>query len=432
MKALLPTIYVRGSNVRRSASEIRRRSFRTDKEELLVENTIVDVKRKGDTALLEYIRRFDGPTLHSSDLRVQPDVIADAIRQVDRKIARALRFSLRQLELTQKKLLSRVSFSLESSGFRFHLAAKPLASVGCYVPGGRAVYPSTVLMTAGVAKLAGVRRVVLCTPAGPNGKVSNVTLAAAGICEVDEVYRCGGAQAIAALAYGTETISRVDKIVGPGGIYVALAKRLVSKDVPIDLFAGPTEIVVIADGTADPKRAAWDLLAQAEHGGDSLPILVTASANVAQKVRREIRQMLGKIERRDYVESSLARGFCAICDNWNTAPGLVNEIAPEHVELLARDSQAFAEKIDSAGLILVGPDAPAAASDYCMGTNHVLPTGGFAKSRQGLSVLDFVKLTWVVNGSRGGLRELLGPLKALALAEGLPNHFLSVESRFMK
>jgi histidinol dehydrogenase len=432
MKTILPTIQVTRSNVQTTASAIRNVSGITQNQERLAKRIVADVKSQGDSALLKYSRRFNDPTLRSSDLKVPPKAIARAMKQVDRKIVKALRFSLQQLETTQKELLSRTDFSLDAKGFRFHLAAKPLASVGCYVPGGRAAYPSTVLMTAGVAKLAGVRRVVLCTPSDADGMISDVILAAAGMCQIDEVYRCGGAQAIAALAYGTETISPVDKIVGPGGIYVAAAKRFVSKDVPIDFFAGPTEILVIADRTTDPKMAAWDLVAQSEHGEDNLPILVTTSAGIARKVLREIDQILPRIERRDYVESSLARGFCAICDGWNTVASLVNGIGPEHVELLAHSYSAFAENIDSSGVILVGPYAPAAASDYCMGTNHVLPTGGFARSHQGLSVLDFVKLTWIVTGSREGLRELLQPLKALTLAEGLPNHFLSVESRFVK
>jgi histidinol dehydrogenase len=287
-------------------------------------------------------------------------------------------------------------------------------------------------MTAGLARLTGVRRIAICTPPDSTGKVNDAILAAANLCEVDEVYRCGGPQAIAALAYGTETIAKVEKIVGPGGTYVALAKKLVSRDVTIDFFAGPTELLVAADKTTDPNLVAWDLIAQAEHGPDSLSGLVTCSQNVAERVRTEIKRLMPRIQRRKYVEASLRRGFAAVCGDWETACNFVNEVAPEHLELLTHQARNICERIDAAGLIFIGENSPAAASDYCIGTNHVLPTNGFAKSNGGLTALDFVKPTWVVQGSRKGLRSILEPLCTLASAEGLINHYYSVESRFAR
>jgi histidinol dehydrogenase len=285
-------------------------------------------------------------------------------------------------------------------------------------------------MTAGLAKLAGVQRVAVCTPPNPDGEINDAILTAADLCKVDEVYKCGGVQAIAALAYGTKSIPKVNKIVGPGGARVALAKRQVSKDVATDFFAGPTEIAIALDETSDAKLAAWDLIAQAEHGEDCVTILVTVSETSTSKVRDEIGRILPSVERRRFVEASLIAGVAAVCENWNTACKFINELAPEHLELLTENHAQLAERIRSAGLILLGPYASAAVSDYCLGTDHVLPTGGFAANHSGLSVLDFLKFTWIAEGTREGLRSILQPLKALTGAEGLPNHYLSAESRF--
>lgn len=432
MKPMLSPIRVSMENYRRVASKIRKRTLASSKQEQLVRKIISNVQRRGDKALLEYTRKFDRARLRKHQLRVSELEIENAIQRVDSELISALRLSLQRLQFTQQELLSRINYSREMNGFKMRLTSTPLSSVGCYIPGGRAAYPSTVLMTAGLAKLAGVRRVVVSTPPDSTGAVNDAILAAAKLCGADEVYRCGGAQAISALAYGTSTIRKVDKIVGPGGVYVALAKKLVSKDVAIDFYAGPTEITVVADQSTDPRLAAWDLIAQAEHGADTLPCLVTSSEAIASRVRLEINGILPRIERRRFVEGSLASGNSAICDNWDTACSFMNQIAPEHLELLTANPYALGGKISSAGLILIGPDAPAAASDYCIGTDHVLPTGGFARMCAGLSVLDFVKPTWIVEGSRKGLQSILKPLKSIATVEGLPNHYLSVESRFEK
>jgi len=431
MKTLLPPVRVTRRNQRTVAARIRRR-FGFSSAEVLTRRVIEDVRRDGDKALLQYTRKFDGVSVPKGQLKIPQSELKESTRRADPKVLSALRLSLQRLEALQRELLSKIDFSSQLNNFTLHLSATPLPSVGCYVPGGKAAYPSTVLMTAGVAKLVGIPRVAICTPPDSNGAVSDAVLAAADLCGVDEVYRCGGAQAIAALTYGTKTIPRVAKVVGPGGIYVAIAKKLVSGDVPIDFYAGPTELIVVADKAADTKLAAWDLIAQAEHGLDTLPCLVTCSEQVAANVRSDMNRILAGIERKRCVQESLANGSTAICDDLDVACDFVNEMAPEHVELLTERNNELSERIHSAGLVLMGPYSPAAASDYCVGTNHVLPTGGFARNHSGLSALDFMKLTWMVTGSPNGLQSILEPLKILASSEGLPNHYFSVQARFEK
>ncbi|HEV2389587.1 MAG TPA: histidinol dehydrogenase, partial [Nitrososphaerales archaeon] len=343
----------------------------------------------------------------------------------------AMRFALKRIRRTQGQLLTRLGFSYVADGYAVRCVVRPLDSVGCYIPGGRASYASTVLMTAGVAKLAGVKRVVICTPPSGAG-VSDAILAAAMLCGVEEVYGVGGAQSIAALAYGTESIPRVSKIVGPGGLYVSAAKKAVSADVPIDFLAGPTEMVVVGDRRADARLAAWDLMAQAEHGQESICGLVTWDERLAREVRKEVERVSPTLERKDYVQGCLRRGFTALCGDRDTAIDLVNYLAPEHLELMVEGAPEMAESISNAGLILTGPFAPGAASDYVIGTDHVLPTEGVARLRAGLTALDFVKVSWVVEGTKKGLRAMLPSLRELATAEGLPNHYLSAQARFRK
>jgi histidinol dehydrogenase len=391
---------------------------------------IEQVRKGGDRTLRELTEKFDGAKIR--EIRVSKDEIEGALKEADPALVEALRFSLDRVGKTQAQLLKRLRYSYASEGFVVRLSPKPYSSVGCYVPGGRAAYASTVLMTAGVAKIAGVERVAICSPPAPNGKVDPAILAAAAICGVDEVYSVGGAQAVAALAYGTESIKKVEKIVGPGGLYAAVAKKLVSSDVPIDFFAGPTEIIVVGDLSTDTRAAAWDLVGQAEHGEETMCGFVTWDRKVAAEVRAEAARIAKTVSRREYVQKALSRGFVALCRDRAQALELVNEIAPEHLEVLVEDAREFASEVRNAGLVLVGKFAPCAASDYSIGTDHVIPTGGNARIRSGLSVLDFVKLNWIVEGSRDGLRSVLPSLKTLANAEGLSNHYLSVESRFKK
>jgi histidinol dehydrogenase len=308
---------------------------------------------------------------------------------------------------------------------------RPLDSVGCYVPGGRAVYPSSVLMNVVPAQVAGVDRIVICSPPSKSKTVHPLILVAAKLCGVTEVYRVGGAQAVAALAYGTETIKPVQKIVGPGSAYVAAAKAIVSDRVAIDLPAGPSEVLIIADATANPRNVAMDIISQAEHGEDSIAGVVTTSKSLAQQVAGHLRQALSSVERSDTITQSLtSNGFILVCDSLNLAVEFANEFAPEHLEIITRNANAVAKESRGAGLILLGNYSPVAASDYMVGTNHVLPTGGAAKVHSGLSVLDFVRRVNIVHCSRNGLKSLVPPLKTLALAEGLPNHYRAAAARF--
>ncbi len=431
MRSFIPTIRVTSRNFERAASSIRSRSHDLATVEPTVRAIIGDVRKNGDEAVLRLERKFGGADISRERLRVGQSEIERAGDRVGRPLLDAMKRSLGNLSGAQCELLKRLNFDYEANGFSMNVSARPLSAVGCYVPGGRAAYASSVLMTAGLARLAGVERVVVCTPAAPSGAVSDAILAAAGVCGVGEVYRTGGAQSIAALAYGTESIPKVQKIVGPGGIYVSAAKKLVSGDTGIDFFAGPTELVVVADESADPRTVAWDLIGQAEHGTDSLCGLVTFSNRFAASVRENIGRITPKLERRKFVEGCLRGGFAAVASDVKTAACFVDALAPEHLEVMLGDASGnFAKSISNAGLILCGPYSPCAASDYIIGTDHVLPTEGFAQKRAGLSVLDFVKLVWTVEGSREGLRSVLRPLKELAYAEGLPNHYLSVRSRF--
>lgn len=431
MNELLPPIEVDRSNFRSVAAEIRGRMPDLAGVEKTADEIIRKVRSEGDAALFRYSRELDRAEIRGR-LRVEDDEIRQATRRINVELADAMRFSLDRIRKTQSQLLRRLTYTYVANGFVVRSAPRPIQSVGCYAPGGRASYASSVLMTAGLAELAGVKRIVLCTPPESDGRVSDAILAAAETCGVDEVYRIGGAQSIAALGYGTETIAKVDKIVGPGGVYVSVAKKLVSRDVPTDFFAGPTEIVVVGDETSDPRLAAWDLVGQAEHGEDTLCCLVTWDRRLAEKVRREVSRISKDAERGEFVRAALGSGTTAICNDAEVALDLVNAIGPEHLEIMLKDPRNFSEGIQNAGLVLIGKYAPCAASDYCIGTDHVIPTRGYASQRAGLSALDFVKLNWSVEGTKDGLQSSLPSLEALARSEGFPNHFRSARARFQR
>jgi histidinol dehydrogenase len=288
-------------------------------------------------------------------------------------------------------------------------------------------------MTAVPAKAAGVPRIVVCSPPNAEGKVNPLVLVAADICGVNEVYKVGGAQAVAALAYGTETIQPVKKIVGPGSKYVTAAKILVSKDVAIDMPAGPSEILVLADETANPQFIALDMVSQAEHGADSVAGLITTSQRLAEDVQNWLVKAVAGAERGEIVAKALEQyGFIITCKDMAEAVELANIFAPEHVEIMTRNPDKIAEKITSAGLILIGSYSPVALSDYSSGTNHVLPTGGFGSAYSGLSALDFTRRVSIVESSRDGLQSVREHVKVLTAAENLPNHYKAVEARFQK
>src|SRR2546428_2031937 len=337
MNPILPLLRVSRRNFAAEAARIRDKVRVSAETQGLVFDIIADVKMRGDAALLEYAQRFDGVKLEESELRVEDSEIDEAFDSVGAELVRAPRCSMRRIRNVQLALSPRARRSIKSEGFTVVARSRPLPSVGCYAPGGRATYASTVLMTAGVAKFAGVPRVVLTSPPQRDGKVSPAVLAAAKVAGVDEVYRVGGAQAISALAYGTESLRRVAKIVGPGGVYVSVAKQLVAADVETDFYAGPTELVVLADEYCNPRFPAWDLIGQAEHGADTLCGLVTYSEGYADEVRAEIQRLLPTLERREHIEASLEGGFSAVCDSETTACGFIDVVAPEHLEILTCD-----------------------------------------------------------------------------------------------
>ena len=391
---------------------------------------IEEVERRGNDALVDLTIKFDGVKLSPGDLRVGPEEIEKAYGKVDGEQISAIEFAKQRVEGLERNLLMRLDFKYESEGIKILGRARPLRSVGCYVPGGGAAYPSTLIMTAVPANVAGVPRVVVCSPPRGGGEINPLTLVAADICGVDEIYRIGGAQAVAALAYGTETIRPVEKIVGPGNKYVQTAKMLVSKNVSIDMPAGPSEIVVLADGSADPRIVALDLISQAEHGADGISMLVTTSRSLARAVVEEFEKIKSLPSMETVVRASLRNGLVLVCEDMEGALAFVNEFAPEHVEVMMEDAWDVAERITSAGLILIGEYTPVAASDYCLGTNHVLPTGGYSRVFSGLSVLDFTKRVNIVEGSEEGLLKVRRSVRILAESEGLPNHALAVEGRF--
>ncbi len=397
-----------------------------------VKTIISQVLKDGDVALITLTEKFDKARLEAKNLQVNPEEIEEAYGKVDKEQIYSLKFMKSKVSAFEKLVLKQVGFKASSEGITIKNVLRPIESVGCYVPGGQASYPSTVVMTAVPAKAAGVPRIVVCSPPNAEGEVNPLVLVAADICRVNEVYKVGGAQAVAALAYGTETIKPVKKIVGPGSKYVTAAKVLVSKDVAIDMPAGPSEVLVLADENANPQFVAFDMISQAEHGGDSVAGLITTSEKTALQVQENLVKFAGSAPRGEKVSEALEKyGFIIICRSMDEAVALVNDFAPEHLEVVAADAEVLAEKL-TAGLILVGPYSPVALSDYGSGTNHVLPTGGFAQAFSGLSALDFTRRVSIVESSKAGLEKVKGSIKVITEAENLPNHSKAIEARFRK
>ena len=389
------------------------------------------VRAEGDSALIRFTERFDGVSLTPRELTVGVDEVEDAYSMVTEEQVAALEESKRRLETVESERIKGLTFTVELDGVDVRSTVKPLGCVGCYVPGGKASYPSSLVMNVVPAKVAGVRRVVVCTPPGKDKKINPLTLVAADICGVDRVYRVGGAQAVAAMAYGSETVHRVDKIVGPGNKYVTAAKAGVSGVVAVDKPAGPSEVLVLADDSADPRLIALDMISQAEHGPGGLVGLVTTSPRLAEEAKRLLSESATRAPRRSVVEGVLREGgFIYIVDSLEAAVEFADALAPEHLEVMTADPQLVAEKVSSAGLIQAGPYTPVASTDYCMGANHVLPTGGYAKITAGITVMDYLKPVTVVESTLKGLRNVRSHIKVLSDAEGLPSHGQAVEGRF--
>ena len=393
---------------------------------------IIDrVRAEGDPALIHFTERFDEVRLEPSELEVGVDEVEAAYSMVTEEQVAALKESKRRLEAVESTRLKRLMFTVELDGVNVKSVVKPLGRVGCYVPGGKAAYPSSLVMNVVPARVAGVDQVVVCTPPGKDKRISPLTLVAADICRVDHMYRVGGAQAVAAMAYGTETIPRVDKIVGPGNMYVTAAKTAASDAVAVDKPAGPSEVLVLADDTADPLLIALDMISQAEHGPGGLVGLVTTSPRLAEEVERLLSESVAKAPRRRVVEEVLREGgFIYTVDSLEKAVEFADALAPEHLEVITAEPRLVAEKAPSAGLVLVGPYTPVSSTDYCMGANHVLPTGGYAKISPGITVLEYLKPVTIVESTMEGLQNVRKHVKALSDSEGLPNHGLAVEGRF--
>ncbi len=392
-----------------------------------------DVAERGDAAIIDYTEKLDGVRLNS--LKVTEEEFEQAYSMVTKKQIQAINVIKRRLMESEVSVMNHLKgITILSDGIKVHRLIQAISSVGCYIPGGIARYASTMVMCAVPAKVAGVKRIVAISPPLRNGTVDPLTLVAARICGVKEFYKIGGVQGITALAYGTPAIERVSKIVGPGGMFVTAAKFLASRKVSIDMVAGPTELLVYADSKSDPKLIALDLISQAEHSYDTFCGLVTTSKQLARRVSAEINYILksNSISRADIVRKSLEKnGFIAICKQRSTAVEFVNEIAPEHLQLVGKNARATSKKITSSGLVLIGKYTPSSASDYCFGSNHILPTLGFGKSRGSLSVLDFLKLVSTIEATKSGLEKVQHSIREIASAEGLINHYLAVQERTM-
>jgi len=400
-----------------------------DQIEETVKTIISQVRNDGDNALIDFAEQFDKAKLSPQTLRVSAEEIKEAYSKVTSQQIDALQFMKQRVETYQKQQLQTEN-QLDIDGIAVKTVFCPLESVGCYVPGGQAVYPSSVIMTVIPAKVAGVKRIVICSPSNAEGKVNALVLVASDICGASEVYKIGGAQAIAALAYGTQTIQAVHKIVGPGNKYVTTAKILVSADIAIDMPAGPSEVLILADELADPRLIALDMVSQAEHGTDSIAGLITPSVQIAEAVQKCLTEIVVSTERSEKVLESLKKyGFIITCNNIEEMIQLSNQFAPEHLEIMTKNAKELSEKL-VAGLILLGPYSPVALSDYASGTNHVLPTGTFAQSFSALGVSDFSRRVNIVECSKYSLEKTRNNIKILTDAENLPNHYKALAARF--
>ena len=394
---------------------------------------LADVKERRDAALFEYTKKFDGADISTDNLVVTEEEIREAYETVDPSLVEIIRKALVNIRAYHEKQRRYSWFDSKPNGSMLGQKITPLRRVGVYVPGGKAVYPSSVLMNIVPAKVAGVEEIVMTTPPGKDGKVNPTTLVAAKEAGADVIYKVGGAQAIAALAYGTESIPKVDKIVGPGNIYVALAKKAVYGHVSIDSIAGPSEILIIADDTANPRYVAADLLSQAEHDEMASAILVTTSRRLAEKVSKEAEQFVAQLSRKDILQKSLDNyGYILIAETLDDAIDAANEIASEHLEIVTANAFEVMMKVRNAGAIFIGEYSSEPLGDYFAGPNHVLPTNGTAKFFSPLSVDDFIKKSSIIYYSKDALRPVHEDIIRFAEAEQLTAHANSIRVRFEK
>jgi len=404
-----------------------RRQKTSEKDRKTVQSILNDVRKNGDSAVKKYERKFNGR--NTSQLRVSAKEIKEAQSKISRKEISALGTMVANIRIEDE-------FPTQDTDSAWLVQRKfvPIPSVGCYIPGGQARYPSSVAMSVVPAETAGVKRIVVVSPPGRDGKIDPLTIIAAKMCGATEIYKVGGAQAIGALAYGTKSIPKVDKIVGPGGKFVSIAKSLVSEQTAIDMIAGPTELGIIADASSDPELVALDLISQAEHSKDTMCFVITQSKTMARQIQKSIEKLIPGTKRSSIIKESISKnGFVAVCKSQNEMIELANKIAPEHLELMVKNAKSLSKKIIGAGLLLIGKNTPSALSDYLLGTNHILPTNGFGRTRGGLSVLDFLKLQTTIEisslSTKLARKNFAEALETLTDAEGLPNHYKAVKRR---
>ncbi|MBQ9278935.1 MAG: histidinol dehydrogenase [Lachnospiraceae bacterium] len=399
--------------------------------EAIVKDIVEDIHINKDEALFKYTEKFDKAKINASNIKVTKEEIEDAYTRVDKELIEVIRKAIYNIRTYHEKQKQYSWFDSEDKGIMLGQKVTPLERVGVYVPGGKAVYPSSVLMNVIPAKVAGVNEIIMTTPCDAEGKVYDMTLVAANEAGVDTIYKAGGAQAIAALAYGTESIPKVDKIVGPGNIFVALAKRMVFGHVSIDSVAGPSEVMVLADETANPRYVAADLLSQAEHDEMASSILVTTSLDLAQKVSEETEKFISVLSRKDIIRKSVDNyGYILVANNMQDAIDTVNEIASEHLEIVTANPFETMTKIKNAGAIFLGEYSSEPLGDYFAGPNHVLPTNGTAKFFSPLSVDDFIKKSSIIYYSREALEPVSKDIIAFAESEKLTAHANSIRVRF--
>ncbi|WP_376715983.1 histidinol dehydrogenase [Enterococcus asini] len=393
----------------------------------VVQDILDNVKERGDAALIDYTAKFDGAEIAA--IRVSEEEIAAGMAKVDPAFLQVLQRAKANISEFHEKQVTQ-GFMLTRNGAVMGQRVLPLAKVGVYVPGGTAAYPSTVLMNVIPAKIAGVQKIVLVTPPLQDGSVNPAILAAAQVAGVDEIYRIGGAQAVAALAYGTESVPQVDKIVGPGNIYVAAAKRLVYGTVDIDMIAGPSDVLIVADETANPVHVAADLLAQAEHDVNAQAILVTTQRSLAEATQKEVAQQTAQLPRKAIIEQSIAKnGKIILVENLERALAVANEIAPEHLELAVADPFAWLDQVENAGSVFLGHNTPEVLGDYLAGPNHTLPTERTARFYSPLSVDDFVKHSQYLYYGEAAMKAVADDVILFAETEGLGGHANSIRLR---
>ncbi len=399
--------------------------------EQTVSEIVNNVKENGDKAVFEYTEKFDHFALNSGNIRVTEEEIKEAYKEIPEDLIEVYRHSAANIRTFHEKQLRQSFIETRPDGSILGQRITPIEKAGVYVPGGKAAYPSSVLMNVIPAKVAGVPKIVMTTPCNKEGKVNAGTLVAADIAGVDEIYKVGGAQAIAALAFGTESIPKVDKITGPGNIFVALAKKAVYGHVSIDSVAGPSEILVLADETANPRYVAADLLSQAEHDELASAILITTSKDLAEKVSKEVDGFTETLERREIILKSLSNyGYILVAENMEDAIAAANDIASEHLEILTKNPYETMTKIKNAGAIFMGEYSSEPLGDYFAGPNHILPTNGTARFFSPLSVDAFIKKTSLISFSKDALEKVHTEIEAFAKSEGLTAHANSIKVRF--